>query len=244
MIARPIVLLAAVLAALVVAPAARADELDIAGRHLKIEAIDGLCMAESDNPADRLLYSFTDHTSSGVFRTLSIQGDCGGLERYRREQSLKVEIQPSALIQLNLMRGQEAALPMSRAEFLETMNTALTSQYSAEVWELAKQSASDALVRLKEKMGDAIDDATLEEQKVLGVIDRDDLGVYIGIVQKYNENGKPYLIAGVGAVTLINGLPLNVIHMNRYSGPEQFSVLTAETKRTLKQLVELNEGAI
>jgi hypothetical protein len=244
MIARASVLIAVGLAALMTGGLACADDFDIAGHHLKIETLEGYCAASRDDAVDKPLYSMADALVTGVLHTLSIQGDCKDLERYRRERSLKVDIQPTVLIQLNLLEGKEGALAIDRGKFLELMNKMMTSQYSDEIWQLAKRSTTEALARLKEKMGDEISDAKLQDMQVLGVIDRDDLGVYIGIVQKFDNGGKAYVIAGVGASTMINGLPLTVSRTDVYSGPEQFTAITAEVKHILNQLVALNEGNI
>ena len=69
-------------------------------------------------------------------------------------------------------------------------------------------------------------------------------GFYIGIVQKYDNNGVPYAVAGVGATTIVNGLPLTVTRTDLYSGVDQSPTLPAEVKRVLRELVALNEGNI
>lgn len=236
--------IAGILAVLAMAAVAAADEFEIDGHHLKIETIDGYCALGHTDPADKLLYGIADEAGRGVVRTLSYQADCAALARFRKDRSLKDDVEPSLLFQITLIEGKETALPITREKFLEIMETVLKSQYGDEVYALAKQGMAAAVARLKEKLGPAMAGVTITDTQMLGIVDRDDLGVYIGIRQSYDNNGAPYVIAGVGATTIINGLPLTVTRTDRYTGPEQFPELTADVQRVLRALVTLNEGSI
>jgi len=241
---RATALIAGILAVLAMGSTAQADEFEIDGHHLKIETIDGYCAVGHTDPADKLLYGIADEAGRGVVRTLSYQGDCAALNRFRKDRSLKSDVEPSLLFQITLVEGKETALPVTREKFLEIMETVLKGQYGDEIYTLAKQGMTAAVARLKEKMGSAMAGVTMTDVQVLGIVDRDDFGVYIGIVQTYDNNGASYVIAGVGATTIVNGLPLTVTRTDLYSGPEQFPTLTAEVKRVLRELVALNEGNI
>jgi hypothetical protein len=234
----------AILAILAMAGAAQADEFEIAGRHLTIQTMAGYCAVGHSDPADRLLYGIADEAGRGMLRTLSFQADCVALDKLHKDRSFQTDVEPSLLFQFNLMNGEESAIPMTRDKFLEIMATVLTSQYSDEIYALAKEGSEAAIARIKEKMGAAMADTTLTETKILGVLDRDDLGVYIGIIQTYDNAGKPYAVAGVGATTLVNGLPLTITRTDRYVSAEQFPALTAEVKRVLGALVARNEDPI
>lgn len=233
-----------VLAMLAATDPARADEFDIAGRHIKIETSEGYCAVGHSDPADKLIYGVVNEASRGLLRALALQADCAALDEFRRNRSLDGQLEPALLFQLNLLNGEAEALPLTRDKFLEMMESALKSQYSDEMWMLAKQNAQAAIARVREKMGAAMAGTTLTDMQVLGVLDRDDFGVYVGIVQTVEENGASRILAGVGASTLVNGLPVTVTLMKRYVGPEQFPSITSEVKHVLQEFIGLNEDPI
>lgn len=236
--------LATIFVALTLTGSARAEEFDIGGRHLTIDIMAGYCAVGHSDPADRLLYGIADEAGRGVVRTLSYQADCVALERFRKDRSFHTDVEPSLLFQITLLDGNEGPLPLTRDRFVEMMATVLKSQYSDEIYEKAKQGSQAAVTRLKEKLGDVMANIALTDTKILGVLDRDDQGVYIGIVQSFDAAGRPYVVAGVGATTLVNGLPLTITRSDVYSGPAQFPAMTAEVKRVIRELIRLNEEPI
>jgi hypothetical protein len=232
------------LASLATAGPVQADDFDIAGRHLVIGPIEGYCPVGHTDPADEFIYATIDEAARGALRTLSVLADCAALDAFRKDGSRQTDIRPALIFQLGLLEGEEKALSMTRDKFLEIMGAALKSQHSDDIWNLAQQSERAAMTRLQEKTRAALAEMTPPDPIVLGMLDRDELGVYIGFVEAADEGGKPNVTAGVGATTMVNGLPLTVTRTEHYVGPEQFSSITAEIKRVLRELVMLNEGAI
>jgi len=228
----------------VAAGGARAQDFDIAGHHLVIEPMEGYCPVGHNDPADKSIYAMVDEAARGVLRALSVQGDCAALDAFRKDRSRQTDILPALVFQLGLLEGEEKALPMTRQKFLEIMDAALQSQHSDEIWTLAKQSEQAALTRLQAKTRAALAEMTPPDMAVLGMLDHDELGVYIGFVQAVDEGGKPNVTAGVGATTMVNGLPLTVTRTEHYASAEQFRSMTAELKRVLRELITRNEGAI
>jgi hypothetical protein len=228
----------------VAAGGARAEDFDIAGHRLVIEPMEGYCPVGHTDPADQSIYAMTDEAASGALRTLSVQGDCAALDAFRKDSSIQPDILPALVFQLGLLEGEEKALPMTREKFLEIMDAALQSQHSDEIRNLARQSEQAATVRLQEKTSAALAEMTPAGPVVLGMLDRDELGVYIGFVEAIDRGGKADVNAGVGATTMVNGLPLTVTRTERYASVAQFRSITAELKRVLRAFVTWNEGAM
>jgi hypothetical protein len=237
------VLSAFALVAFAVPGARGADTSIIAGRTLKVEPDARFCVVGHDDPADELIHRAFDEAAGDDLATVSIQADCEKLEKFRRNESAMGDVEPSLAVQINLKAGKPMIVGMPRARFLDCMETNLKSRNSSQIYQLGEKSAQAAMTRLKQSMGESVGNVNLEGTQILGVLDRDDSAVYLGLVQRFTQGGKRVQVAAIAASTVVNGLPLTITYSEPFTKPDMFPAMLAETKRFTRDIIQLNEGS-
>ena len=98
-----------------------------------------------------------------------------------------------------------------------------------------------ALDNLEGGAGGAIQDHGIE---MLGVVDRDDDGLYMAVLERYESLGVPYVDLTVSGVTMIRNHVVAVRLQRSYAGPEPVRSMAGEVAAMIRQLIALNDGSL
>lgn len=222
---------------------ARAEEFDVDGHRLRIETFAGYCLVDRNDPVGHVLYDMTFEGSDGTEAILSIQAGCAALDRFWKQRSQPVRLEPALAVRCHLTDGKAVPLALTRDKFLAMKETALEQETGDAASSSARQGEEAAVARLKAMVPDIMVDTAVGGTVALGVLDRDEVGIYYGIVQVFDNAGKRYVQAALAASTLIDNLPVTIVRTDQLSDPDRLPAMTAEIKRLLHELVKLNEGA-
>lgn len=135
------------------------------------------------------------------------------------------------ILSIGKQRGEIVAVPSqySRSEYLSQIGKAAKR---VDLLELAKKTADEELAKLNQQLS--------INSKVLGLIEQDSNAIYVAVIATTQDtNGSKYQRAGVLAMTLIRGLPVNSSIYAEYSGT-RFAELLSRQRVILNTIVKDN----
>ena len=207
------------------------------GVRFEMEIPRGLCQVDpGGSEFDEAFFSTMASLHSGNNKQLALFVDCPTFEAFRsgRDETMS----RWSMVLLPLVDGQVKPLrETTRARFIEV----LARQFST--FDQALTSLSGLLnERLAEVFKDTDSAVSINEVRSLGVIDRDDTGVYSGLLATYIFDGQRSLVAGVLGMTLVGDYIVSVNFYRPFIDASTFELLLNDTRSTVHQLITTNEA--
>jgi hypothetical protein len=230
---RPLLALVAVIAfGLASFSAARATVFDLPDGQLHFTPPDGFCSLEPDQyEADARLFNLQADVLQSSNRLVAYVVDCEALAAWRNDPSLGTG--DYGLFMLPLSNGALRRFDqLSRGAFLDEM----ARVYGA-------VGTGDIRAAIGETARKVLDDLNIGEIRSLGVLDRDDDAIYVGLVGNFDDGGSAYTLAVVMATTLLNGYPASFNLYTGYIDDLTFDDLLARQKAQAQTLVAINDSA-
>lgn len=117
----------------------------------------------------------------------------------------------------------------------------LAAYLGAEPDEMAERVAA-GVEHVREALADVGTDLTLSETRSLGLLDRDDNALYLGVLSSYAVGGAPQTMASVSAITLAGGYMLTYSVYRPYEDEQSFVALLDLARPVMRDLVAANPG--
>lgn len=230
--------IAGLLAALLLVSAAhRADAQTVkmsvtAGRQLTIEMPAGFCHIDPNgHEADRRYFSSIAEDLLPENKLLAFFADCPSVEAYRNSygKGRPQQMQRRVQIMAPLFGGELRAAPSaSRSAMIDAFA------------KLASADGSGDVTRAVQDLKRARPGSTVEP-KVLGLLAKDDVAAYSGVLARDDEHGKINLIAGVQGMTLVGDYVIAANVFRGFSDRGTFDALISEARETLRTMSPANE---
>jgi|GEM_PF-5826648 hypothetical protein len=231
---RPLLALIAVIAfGLGSVSTGHATVFDLPEGQLHFTPPDGFCSLEPDQyESDARLFDLQAEVLRSSNCLVAYVVDCETLAAWRDDPSLGTG--DYGLFMLPLSNGELRRFDqLSRAAFLDEMERVYggigTGDIRAAIGERARQ---------------VLDDLNIGEIRSLGVLDRDDDAIYVGLVGSFDDGGSAYTLAVVMATTLLNGYPASFNLYTGYIDDLTFDDLLARQQTHAQTLVAINDNAV
>jgi hypothetical protein len=210
----------------VVAVADDSRTISVYGTELLLPIPAGQCALTKQHMADRSVISLTEQVNEGRNSVLMMFADCKELEDLRTKAK-----KLSNLGNYLAPRSARKRVIMPRADFAKIIGTQL---------EKRKTLIENAMEEGKRRVNAA---SAIEIQKNvhLGLIHRDDLAAYTGLVQTWHQEGNATLrIATVSALTLVRGRVVAINRSAPYEGNITVTALLGDQRTLVMRLVAAN----
>jgi len=233
-----LVAMALVTAAALWGPAA-AENVHVGGRVLTINPPAGFCALDRDREDDAAIYDRMDTLMQGFGQLLTYWVDCSKLAAYRSGQSLRLT--PYALVAAPMSAGHVLVEDIPRKRYLDVLEGAWARAGGAE----KLQAQIEGIVR-ERFADDAARNPQLGlvagEMRVFGLLERDDLAVYVALGQRMSQDGDDFIMAAVGGGSIVAGVVTWVYVYEEYSEPATYDRLKTNARRMLRRLIVDNES--
>lgn len=229
-------LLSASLAIMVAtAPAATgspAVTVSIHGTEVVLPIPDGHCVLSDANAADRQRLSIVKRVNKGRNIVLALFADCAKLRAFRetgaRLGGLGSYLAPAS--------GAKRRYSMSRDRFVALMAKNFAGREG-------RAAIAKAQAEAKRRIKDIDRRISLNENVNLGLVHKDETGVYSGAVQNWqNEGEAPIRFAVVFGLTLVRHKIVTTQVSRSYEGQETIERLVAADRAFVRRLIEANGG--
>ena len=204
-------------------------EPQVAETNLRLPAPEANCSLSQVHPLDRDLLQEQARIQRGSNYVLGMFADCKELIAWREGRDGLGQY-GSFLSPVNTHGRQ---LPMERGDF---------------VAEVAKQfTDSDPFAAAADRVRQRVEEAEmfveLGETVPLGLLGTDELGAYIGVLQRVSdEYGQTYDIVAVTGMTLVQRQVVSVNLWAPYEGQRSVDQLLNQQRNALRRLVDANRG--
>lgn len=212
-------------------PAGAAETIfkrDVEGRALNFVIPEGYCMLDRANPNERHRYNELTKANEGRNVVVVIFADCGQLAAFRKNAESNLTRHGYYALVLADKRLVTWAPDYSRAKYLGDL-----SPYVAK---LNGKSVEDAVTKvatlpLKGKPGFVN----------LGMLDRNDDGIYTGTGVTYEVKGTLSRVNTVSATTLIKGIVVSAHLYDNYTDGKNYLKLLDQQRQLAARLVAANK---
>jgi hypothetical protein len=209
-----------------------APAVDIGGRSVKLVVADGHCPLERSQPNDRTAIELVERLIAGNNQLHLTTADCKTLADWRAGR--KPQLDEYTQVQTQIARqgvdlaGQEKEVITGNCAAVRAQGGPITDQASG---------------MIKERLAKAQQQALIQNVALLGALDEDENGCYVGLVIKgQTMDGKPKTQLCVFSIAVLNG---RLFYLYRYSdkyGESEVSRLLGERKAATKAHVLANGG--
>jgi hypothetical protein len=225
------------LAMAVALPASAATIQIVPGTSMEMEAPGGQCLIEpSANQFDAAYFATMNQMYVGTNNLLALFIDCNVLTSMR--QGIAQPITHWTIVLLPLSGGQVvSAAGYTRAQVIEEMTKAATGTDLQAYLDGQKGS-------IEQRIGETMQGGyQMGQIKSLGILAKDDAGIYSGLLMSQTMAGVPQTIACVIGMTLINGYVVTMNSYRPYENAETYTAMIADMKGDMAALVSMNGGA-
>lgn len=218
-------------------PASAATVQIVPGTNMEMSAPDGQCIIEpSANQFDAAYFATMNQMYVGTNNLLALFIDCNVLASMR--QGIAQPITEWTIVLLPLSGGQViSAAGYTRAQVIEEMSKAAAGADMQAYLDGQKGSIEQ---RINETLQGGYQ---MGQIKSLGVLAKDDAGIYSGLMMTQTLAGVPQSIACVIGMTLINGYVVTVNIYRPYESAETYTDMIGDMKADMAGLVNANGGA-
>ena len=219
-----------ILAALVAAPwsPAAAETFTFAGQSVVLDAPAGYCRLDPANTTDAQYIEAMKKVQEGRNHIVFMFAGCDGLTAARAGKVDQLSDSGAVMIVMNGSRI--VAVPgMTRARFVDEASRQVAAADTA--------GLRDELRKRTKEAGLGVD---LGGMKVLGVLKKDELGVYIGFLLPSGAGANAQSIMTINAITLVNSLPVSVVIGRPVVKEGVADDLLAIEQSTVKRLIDAN----
>ncbi len=218
---------ASALASLLLAAPAAAEPVALPFGTLEIALPDGYCALDPNDPIEAEVIAFVVSMQEGQNVVVSQFVECAELALWRAGTA--EEFFRFGQVMLPLSDGQVLPLPFDRATFLQEMVGYLPA-------------VDDAMVKeVVEQINDNSQGIGVEDVQFLGLMDRDEAGIYVGMLSRPTFEGEGSgFQAGLMSMTLIQRVVVSTYLYRVYEDEEDFDRLIVEQKAYLADLIAAN----
>lgn len=200
------------------------------GTRITIAVPDGYCMLDASEGSDAVLIELLETVNKGVNRYLLGFANCKILTSWRAGERPNLNDWGYYLAPL---RSPPGIRNMTQAKLNRSLKRALPT------------AAAKAIKLGEKKIRKALDDLGVDvkifETKVLGVLDEDRSGLYIGQVQNIvDEDGKSYIVGGVFSTLVLKRKIVSLYMFRNHDRESTFDDLVAFVKFYAKRLHRKN----
>lgn len=216
------------LAALLVAPwsPSLAETFTFAGQSVVLDVPEGYCRLDPANTADAQYIDAMKKVQEGRNYIVFMFASCDGLTAARAGKLDQLADSGAVMIIMN--GGNVVAVPgMPRSQFID--------EASRQVAVADTASLGNELRQRSEQAGLGVD---LGGMKLLGVLKKDDLGVYIGFLLPPSAGANAQSVMSINAITLVNSLPVSVALGRPVVKEGVADELLAIEQSTVKRLID------
>lgn len=213
-------------------PGPAAPSVTIGGAQVILPVKAGDCALERSHPTDKRVIEGVEGLIAGHNQLhLSVTG-CADRTAWRdgKLANLKdyMQVQSGRVLQGQNFAGQEKAAIAANCNGIRQQGSAILN------------SVSDTI---KQKLVQAQKQAMIQNMSLLGALDEDDSGCYIGMVIKgQTEQGQQKSQLCIFAITVLNGKLVYLYHYSDKLDETEVERLLVERKATAKAYVEANGG--
>lgn len=208
-------------------------EVELAGRKLSLEAPEGYCALEQAQPRDKVFLDRLSLALGDDYLLLLMFADCEELKQYRAKRAERF------LRFGQIMAMRERGAPI--AALAGFSRNTYSAQATANFGRLTDPAAQrEALARLHQEIGEG----RVAGQRIIGLLDRDGAGAYLGLIARNDTPGEPQILAGISAATLLREIRLSINLYRRYEDAQSLPALLADQKRIVARLIEKNGETI
>lgn len=193
----------------------------------------GHCVIPRDDELGALHYKMQEDGNRDRNKVAILYANCREWAQRRANPALLLQNHGSYLFQLT--QGQELLLPAAttRADVVQIY-------VDHEI--KTRGGSQDITARLKEKLtNSSVPTPSLQGNVNLGLIDRDELGAYIGVGGTLVYEGKPARFVGVVGATTTRSVPVSINLYGPAAKGNPFRELLARQKEMVRQFVAANE---
>jgi hypothetical protein len=230
------VVAAAVLCIALWAPAAAGEVISVAGRALTVNPIAGYCPLDKTRDVEKRVYSTVESAIRAQDELLAYWVDCKALSDFRAGAS--AHLAPYILIMASRKHDRVFQTWVSREGFLDGTYEQLTTAFGREKF-LADPS-SEKQEQANKTIADFAANSQVGERKVMGVMGRDDDGVYFALIQRIaaDQQGKP--MAGVTGMTKVKRFVLSAAAYDLHADAQTFLALKDRAAAAVRSLIAAN----
>lgn len=209
---------------------ARAEDFSFAGRSIRLDAPAGWCRLDPKNEADDQLIQNARRIQDGRNYVVLVFSDCQQLGALH-SGNLTGYLATGAIL-IPLQHGQIAAVPnRSRAGFIDEVTRELGAVDMDQIRDELRGRVADG--------GAGID---VDGFKSLGVLRKDELGVYPGFLLPAPPQFSVKTLLAINALTMVNGLPVSVVITRPADSAATMDRMLAEEQEILRALIAANAG--
>ena len=233
-------MLAATLLLAMSSPAVFAEDMTLADRTLRLTPTQEFCALDRTDGREDQIFSLSQTMIGPQNRLLAYWVPCAVLELYRRQQA--DQLAPYVMIMAQLQGGDVVPVDLPRADFLAGLDQYLAKSHGGQ----DAVTANDAEIRRRfddtaGQLGRAANlDLALGEMRIIGLLAREDIARYIGIIVNLSRAGEPTPIAGVLGFTEVRGLSITVNVYDVYADQKTFDRLQALAHRFIVDILTDN----
>jgi hypothetical protein len=204
--------------------------IQIGGRQVRLVVAGGHCLLDRAYDLDRSIFDLATRALAGQNELLLHTADCRGLQEARDGRAPHLSDFAQAQVSLQFksrdLTGQEAATAREVCQSVRSEGDKAGKQLALDVKERVRQ--------LEAGIG-------VNETRTLGVLGEDDSACYSGILMNLRTTaGRPRLILGVYAMTVLNG---RLVFLYRFLGepqPGAVDRLLEQQRKAVRDHVALN----
>lgn len=220
-------ILPALFLTLALALPAQARPLEVFGRTLQLPLLPGYCELDQAQPLERLLIDNMLVTNAGTNELVSYYAVCQDVEALRAGGIEGLSYSGATLVPL--MNGAFMPVPGPRAAVLDSI--------AAEIPKLDPGT----LQEIEGAINDRSAIATLEDVRFLGLVERDEHAIYLGLLMMVVSNdGTRQPMATIVAMTKLQDVVLTVNLTRPYESSEDIEALMTLLRPHMAELVAAN----
>lgn len=206
--------------------------IDLPAGAILFEPPAGYCLLEPEShDADRHLFEMQAQILEPSNRLLAYVIDCRALDRWRADPEAGTG--DYGLFMLPLSDGAVRRFDgLSRAAFLDEMARLYEGIGSGDISAAIGEATQRVLAELN-----------IGEIRSVGVLDRDDAAIYVGLLGSFDDGGSAYTLAVLMAMTLLDGYPASFNLYTGYVDGQTFDALLAQQKTHMGRLAAMNTDA-
>ena len=222
---------------LLVGFSAQAGNFQIGSDEIKFEPGEGFCaLNEEKSDFDRVMIDWQRKANADKNALIAIFANCARLAALRTGEGKKfgeygILLSPYVKGQVQKLRGY------SRKVFLKAMANAIGGGINFDEGSLNARLNDSLDPLLKREVGKI----ELTDTRLLGLLDKDDIALYTGIIMNVKMGKEKTVNAGVMAMTLVNEYMVQYSLYSEFIDKRTIVMLLDRQKRISRTFVELNE---
>lgn len=217
-----------------------AADIAVADAHMVFDPGPGFCAIEPDaHDFDRQFFAFQQQENAGRNAVLAIFMDCTALAGNRDGHQAESVIY--GILMSPLIEDELELVPVdSRQTFIAEMARLLEQQHT-EVAE-SLQDRIDAAIAEMARETDVPDSATISSVQLLGLLKQDEAAAYSGVLVGFDGDGASRRIAGVTAITIVQGYIVQYALYDEFMDNDTIAALLALLTPVVTELAAANPG--